>query len=131
MTSAEFDWKQAAVAVTMSGLEQLQNAGKEQVIDLLGGRIKNAEKTLINNIAADCFSDGTRTAGADRRPPAPRLLDPDHGHGRRHQRRDLVVLAQRVLRRLTDGGAALTSANIQKYMNTVAIKLSAARIAPT
>src|SRR4051812_47561069 len=27
-TSAEFQWKQAAVAVTISGLEQLQNSGE-------------------------------------------------------------------------------------------------------
>src|SRR3990167_4358160 len=35
ITAAEFDPKQAAIAVTISGLEQLQNAGDSQVIDLL------------------------------------------------------------------------------------------------
>jgi len=60
-TAAEFDWKQAAVAVSMSGLEQLMNSGPDAVIDLLEARIKNAEKTMMNNIAVDCYSDGTAT----------------------------------------------------------------------
>src|SRR4051812_20972514 len=38
-TSAQFDWKQAAVAITISGLEQLKNGGKEQMIDLLEARV--------------------------------------------------------------------------------------------
>lgn len=62
-TAAEFNYAQAAVAVSMSGLEMLQNSGKEAVIDLLGSRIKNAMKTMANNIAADCYSDGTADGG--------------------------------------------------------------------
>lgn len=58
-TSASFNWKQAAVAVTISGLEELQNAGEERIIDLLEGRIKNAERTMSNNIVSDMYSDGT------------------------------------------------------------------------
>lgn len=62
-TAAEFDWKQAAVAVSISGLEQLQNSGEEAIINLLASRIKNAEKTLMNGIAADIYSDGTADGG--------------------------------------------------------------------
>jgi hypothetical protein len=62
-TAAEYNHKQAAVAVTMSGLEQLQNAGDEQVIDLLESRIENAEVTMMNNISADIYSDGTADGG--------------------------------------------------------------------
>nr|CRH05486.1 Protein of unknown function [Candidatus Magnetococcus massalia] len=62
-TAAEFGIKQSAVAVTISGLEELQNSGNEQIIDLLESRIKNAERTLINNIAADMYSDGTADGG--------------------------------------------------------------------
>jgi len=58
-SAAEFNIKQAAVAVTISGLEQLQNSGKEQMIDLLESRIKNAERTMMNNISTDIYSDGT------------------------------------------------------------------------
>jgi hypothetical protein len=62
-TAAEFDYKQAAVAVSISGLEQLQNTGENAIIDLLGSRIRNAEKTMMNNIAADCYSDGVADGG--------------------------------------------------------------------
>jgi hypothetical protein len=63
ITGAEFDWKQAAVAVTMSGLEMLQNAGKEQQIDMLEARITNAERTFKNQISTDIYSDGTASGG--------------------------------------------------------------------
>lgn len=63
LSAAEFEIKQAAVAVTISGLEQLQNSGKEQMIDLLDARIKNAERTMVNNICADLYSDGTADSG--------------------------------------------------------------------
>lgn len=58
-TAAEFNWKQAAVAVSISGLEELKNSGKEAIINLLGSRIKNAEKTFKNQLSADIYSDGT------------------------------------------------------------------------
>lgn len=62
-TAAEYAIKQAAVAVTISGLEQLQNSGEEQVIDLLDARITNAERTFMNNISSDIYSDGTADGG--------------------------------------------------------------------
>lgn len=65
-TAAEFDWKQGAVAVTISGLEgRIQNAGKEQIIDLLASRIKNAERTMKNNIALGLYADGTGSGGKE------------------------------------------------------------------
>lgn len=65
MSAAEFDWKQAAVAVTISGLEQLQNAGKEKILDLLENRIDIAEKSMQNQIAAACYADGTGNGGKE------------------------------------------------------------------
>lgn len=64
-TSAEFDIKQAAVAVTISGLEELQNAGKEKIIDLLDARISNAEKSMKNLIAAGMYATGTGNSGKE------------------------------------------------------------------
>lgn len=63
ITAAEFNWKQSAVAVSISGLEQLQNSGKEAVIDLLNSRIGNAERTMVNNLSGDIYSDGTADGG--------------------------------------------------------------------
>ncbi len=62
-TAAEFEIKQTAVAVSISGLEGLQNSGKEQMIDLLESRIKNAERTMYNNMSTDIYSDGTADGG--------------------------------------------------------------------
>lgn len=63
ISAPEFDIKQAAVAVTISGLEELQNSGKEAKIDLLETRIQNAEWTMMNNISDDIYSDGTADSG--------------------------------------------------------------------
>lgn len=62
-TSAEFNYAQLAAAVTISGLEGLQVSGKEQVIPLLKSRIANAEKSLMNTVASDIYSDGTADGG--------------------------------------------------------------------
>jgi hypothetical protein len=62
-TAAEYDWKQAAVAVSISGLEQLQNSGPDAVIDLLESRIRNAERTMKNSLSLDIYSDGTADSG--------------------------------------------------------------------
>ena len=62
-TSAEYNYAQAAVAISMSGLEMIQNSGEAAIIDLLASRIGNAERTMKNNIALDIYSDGTADGG--------------------------------------------------------------------
>ncbi len=62
-TAAQYNITQAAAAVTISGLEMLQNAGEEQMINLLDSRIGNAERTMQNNISNDCYSTGTADGG--------------------------------------------------------------------
>lgn len=62
-TAAEFDWKQAYVPVQWSGLEQLQNQGEFQVINLVTSRVSNGEKTLIDLVAQAAYSDGTSFGG--------------------------------------------------------------------
>ena len=63
ISAAEYVIKQAACPVTISGLEQLQNAGKEQIIDLLDARINVAESSMANLIASGLYSDGTAASG--------------------------------------------------------------------
>ena len=63
-SAAVYDWKQAAVNVSASGLEvEIQNSGKEAVINLLQKRIDNAMKTMRNNLSTGVYSDGTGSAG--------------------------------------------------------------------
>lgn len=63
--AATFDFKQAAVGVTISGLEMLKNSGKEQVIDLIEARVEVAEDTMNNMISTGLYSDGTNYGGLD------------------------------------------------------------------
>lgn len=63
ISAAAFQIKQAACPVTVSGLELLQNASKEKIIDLVDGRMKVAEASMYNLIAQGVYSDGTGNAG--------------------------------------------------------------------
>jgi hypothetical protein len=63
LTSANFDWKQANVNVTMSGLEEMQNNGPEAMHNLIKSRIKVAESTLQNNIGEALFYSNTEQGG--------------------------------------------------------------------
>ena len=65
ISAAEFSIKQAAVPVVISGLEQLQNAGREQMIDLMEARMSVAESTLANLIVGGLYSDGTGSGGKE------------------------------------------------------------------
>jgi len=125
-TAAEYNIAQAAVAVSMSGLEMLQNSGREQVVDLLEGRIRNAERTLVNNIALDCYSDGTSDGG--RQIGGLALLvavSPSTGTVGGIDRSASIASFWRNISfdATTDGGAAATSSNIQSYMNRVYMQL--------
>jgi hypothetical protein len=63
ISAAEFEIKQAAVPVVISGLEMLQNSGKERMIDLLESRLSVAESTLANLISIGLYSDGSAAGG--------------------------------------------------------------------
>ena len=63
ISAASFDIKQAACSVTVSGLEQIQNSGPEQVIDLIDARMEVAESSMMNLISTGVYSDGTGTGG--------------------------------------------------------------------
>ena len=65
ITAAEYEIKQAAVPVIISGLEQLKNSGKEQMIDLMESRISVAESTLANLITTGLYSDGSGASGKE------------------------------------------------------------------
>ena len=65
ISAAEFNIKQAAVPVVISGLEMLQNSGKEVMIDLMEARLSVAESTLANLISGGLYSDGTGAGGKE------------------------------------------------------------------
>jgi hypothetical protein len=63
ISAAQYDIKQAAVPVVISGLEMLQNSGKEKMIDLMEARMEVAEDTMANLITGGLYSDGTAAGG--------------------------------------------------------------------
>lgn len=65
ISAAEFDIKQLACPVVMSGLEQLQNSGREQMIDLMESRIAVAEATMQNLASDGVYGDGTGSGGKE------------------------------------------------------------------
>lgn len=125
-SGAEYNYAQAAVAVSISGLEMIQNSGEEAIIDLLESRIKNAEKTLTNNIALDCYADGTADGG--RQIGGLQLLvsqTPTTGVVGGIDASTTVGSFWRniAFSGLTNGGAAVSAANVQSYMNRVYVQL--------
>ena len=64
-TAAEFNYKQLAGNVVISGLEQVENSGKEAIFNLLKSRVRNLEKTLKNSMATGLYADGTGTDGKE------------------------------------------------------------------
>ena len=121
-TAAEFPIRQAAVAVSISGLEMLQNNGKEAIIDLLESRIGNAERTFMNSLSADAYSDGT-ASGQISGLQALVSSSPATGTIGGIDRSTWQFWRNVSYSAATNGGAAATSANIQRYMNNVALQL--------
>jgi len=64
-SAAEFSYKQLAGNVVITGLEEVQNSGKEAVHNLLKSRIRNLEKSLKNTVASALYADGTGNGGKE------------------------------------------------------------------
>jgi len=121
-TGAEFNYAQSAVAVSISGLEMIQNSGEEAIIDLLESRISNAEKTMANNTSLDCYSDGTADGG--RQIGGLQLLvatTPTNTVGGINAS-TYSFWQNTAFSSLTNGGAPASAANIQSYMNRVYVQ---------
>lgn len=125
-TAAEFDWKQASVAVTISGLEgEVQNVGENAIIDLLESRIENAEGTMMNNLSADMYSNGTASGG--KQIGGLQLLvadDPTTGTVGGINRATWTFWRNQKYQATADGGSAASPANIQRYMNRLYLRCS-------
>jgi len=120
ISAAEFDWKQASVAVTISGLEQAQNSGPDALIDLLETRIDVAEKTMQNNLSQDMYSDGTASSGKQIGGLQLLVADsPATGTVGGINRATYSFWRNQAYSATSDGGSAASAANIQRYMNAL------------
>lgn len=124
ISAAQYSITQYADAVTMSGLEMLQNASKEAIIDLLDGRMQVSEARLLNRIASDIYGDGTGNGGKNITGLAAAVPDdPTSGTYGGINRANWQFWRSKKYSGVTDGGAAVSSSNIQKYMTSLAIQL--------
>lgn len=124
LTTAQYDWKQASSAVTMSGLEELMNSGDSQMIDLLESRIENAEKSMKNGISVAVYGDGTAAGG--KAIGGLQLLVPDVpnvGTVGNINRATWSFWRTIKFGGVADGGGAVSAANIQTYMNRLYLQL--------
>lgn len=123
ISAAQFGITQYAAAVTMSGLEMLQNSSKEAIIDLMEGRIKIAETQLQNRVDYDCYQDGTGNSGKNLTGLAAAVPDdPTSGTYGGISRVTWNFWRSQYYRGVTDGGAAVSAANIQAYMTTLGLR---------
>ena len=119
-SAAEFDWKQSAVTVTISGLDQRRNSGRNRTIRLLEARIKNAERSMENGMSTAIFSNGTAFAG--KQIGGLQLLvadDPSTGVVGGIDRAAFSFWRNISFGAVADGGAAADATNIQGFMNDV------------
>jgi len=65
ISAAEYDWKQYAATVTISGVEEAKNNGEAQIIDLLEGKIFQTQETIIENMNTMLFGNGTGNSSKD------------------------------------------------------------------
>lgn len=63
ISGASYNFTQCAVPVVIVGLEKLQNAGKEKILDLVEARLDIGEKTMQNLLGGGVYADGTGFGG--------------------------------------------------------------------
>lgn len=124
ISAAQFSIQQYAAAITMSGLEMLQNSSKQAIIDLMEGRVQIAEGQLMNRLDYDGYQDGTGNSSKNLTGLAAAVPDaPTTGTYGGISRSSFAFWQSVKYSGVTDGGAAVSAANIQPYMTALAIRL--------
>jgi hypothetical protein len=63
ISAAEYDWKQMAASIAISGIEEAKNRGTEAIIKLLNAKIMQAEMSLKTTLNEQLY--GSAAAGSD------------------------------------------------------------------
>ena len=128
-TAAEFPIRQAALAVSISGLEEIQNSGEEAIIDLLEGRVENAERTFMNGLSNGIYGDGS-VAGSIGGLQLLVAASPSTGVVGGIDRGSWTFWRNIVYSAVTNGGVATNAANILQYMDSLWVQLIRGRDFP-
>tara|TARA_R100001443_G_scaffold35344_1_gene49111 strand:+ start:328 stop:1167 length:840 start_codon:yes stop_codon:yes gene_type:complete len=127
LTAAVFDYKQLAGNVTISGREQIQNSGEQQLINLLEARIGNLERSMENSLATSLFSDGTGSSSKEI--GGLQLVVADAGSGTVGGINSSTYTFWQN-KQATATSSAFSTANIQSDMNSLYIQLVRGTDAP-
>jgi len=65
ISAAEYDWKQYAASIAISGIEEAKNNGEAAIINLLEAKIMQAEESMREGFNQMFFADGTGNSGTD------------------------------------------------------------------
>ena len=65
ISAAEYDWKQYAASIAISGIEEAKNNGEQEIINLLEAKIMQAEESMRESFNQMFFGDGTGNSGKD------------------------------------------------------------------
>lgn len=65
ITAAEYDWKQYAASIAISGIEEAKNNGEQAMVNLLEAKIMQAEESMKEGFNAMFFSNGTGNSSKD------------------------------------------------------------------
>jgi hypothetical protein len=65
ITAAEYDWKQYAASIAISGSEEAKNNGEQEIINLLEAKIMQAEESMREGFNRMFYADGTGNSGKD------------------------------------------------------------------
>jgi hypothetical protein len=65
ITAAEYEWRQYAASIAISGIEEAKNNGEQEIINLLEAKIMQAEESMREGFNTMFFADGTGNSGKD------------------------------------------------------------------
>jgi hypothetical protein len=65
ITAAEYEWKQYAASIAISGIEEAKNNGEQEIINLLEAKIMQAEESMREGFNTMFYADGTGNSNKD------------------------------------------------------------------
>ena len=65
ISAAEYEWRQYAASISISGIEEAKNNGEQEIINLLEAKIMQAEESVREGFNTMFFADGTGNSSKD------------------------------------------------------------------
>jgi hypothetical protein len=120
ISAAKFDIKQVALSITMTGLEEIMNAGEAKLIDLFQTKSMVLKGTFENNFETDMFSVGSASGGKQIGGLQLLVADtPTSGTVGSINSANFSWWRNVAYSGASDGGAAVSATNIKAYFDAI------------